>query len=625
MASEKEEIILDFKVEQGDALKELEQTKVAIINLKKEQADLNKAYKNGEKSTEEYAQELVKLEGELKKNNKAYNDNLKAINGVKTKFDELVDGLSSSIPGFQGVSGGFGKITASAKAFIATPIGAVVTALGLALSALTAYFKGSEEGQTKLNRIMNIGSAVVGKFSDIIQSLGKFIFENLIQGFEKTIDFLNKWIPGFEKATEALSNFFNVDTANTISQLQERQVLLNRELITRRDILKEEIEAAKVRAETTKDAKIRAQALQEATDKINELAQKEKELASLNSQIQIEQAKLSNNQIEANDAIEEGKARINQLERERLSQLKEIGTKQLALTEQSIAILEKERDAIVAAHNAEIMREADQVINAAAKEERHQRELQQINERIQAYVSEEELLRRRIQSLDLEADLTDESADANAALAKEFKKLSAAEQFANMVTQVRVNLLNSLGFFISQIAGKNKEVAAAAVIVQRAAAISQITSNTAIANAKAVALSPLTFGQPFVTINTIAGVLSAAGVVADAVSAISQITKAAGGGSFLTKGPQLMMVGDNPGGIERVDVTPISGRGKTSVGDGMIRMAGGGSVVANASSSRIDQSFAAANLFKDMNFSVSWREGNELGDKIRFKEDLTTA
>ena len=37
----------------------------------------------------------------------------------------------------------------------------------------------------------------------------------------------------------------------------------------------------------------------------------------------------------------------------------------------------------------------------------------------------------------------------------------------------------------------------------------------------------------------------------------------AGGGEFLTKGPMTMLVGDNPGGVERVTVEPISGKGVT--------------------------------------------------------------
>lgn len=68
-------------------------------------------------------------------------------------------------------------------------------------------------------------------------------------------------------------------------------------------------------------------------------------------------------------------------------------------------------------------------------------------------------------------------------------------------------------------------------------------------------------------------------------------TKSAGGGTFVTTGPAHLTVGDNPGGIELVQVTPISGAGRTTVGSNMIKLAGGGSVAAGAADtarSRLD-------------------------------------
>lgn len=58
--------------------------------------------------------------------------------------------------------------------------------------------------------------------------------------------------------------------------------------------------------------------------------------------------------------------------------------------------------------------------------------------------------------------------------------------------------------------------------------------------------------------------------------------KAAGGGTFLTSGPTTLTVGDNPGGVEVVSVTPISGTGQTRVGGGLAKLAGGGVVVVDA-------------------------------------------
>lgn len=55
---------------------------------------------------------------------------------------------------------------------------------------------------------------------------------------------------------------------------------------------------------------------------------------------------------------------------------------------------------------------------------------------------------------------------------------------------------------------------------------------------------------------------------------------AAGGGTFVTSGPTSLTVGDNPGGVEVVSVTPISGKGATRVAGNMARMAGGGALIA---------------------------------------------
>jgi hypothetical protein len=84
-----------------------------------------------------------------------------------------------------------------------------------------------------------------------------------------------------------------------------------------------------------------------------------------------------------------------------------------------------------------------------------------------------------------------------------------------------------------------------------------------------------------------AGLIQAAilsGIITAAVeTAKTGISRAAGGGSFMTNGPTMLLVGDNPGGQERVDVTPISGKGQTYINphSGMLALAGGGTVITN--------------------------------------------
>lgn len=78
----------------------------------------------------------------------------------------------------------------------------------------------------------------------------------------------------------------------------------------------------------------------------------------------------------------------------------------------------------------------------------------------------------------------------------------------------------------------------------------------------------------------------AAGVaIASGLANIQKISAAAGGGDFMTNGPTLLLVGDNPGGKERVTVEPVSGRGQTYINpnSGMVAMAGGGTLTVDNS------------------------------------------
>jgi hypothetical protein len=120
--------------------------------------------------------------------------------------------------------------------------------------------------------------------------------------------------------------------------------------------------------------------------------------------------------------------------------------------------------------------------------------------------------------------------------AEERKQIDMAELEAKAELQTAyLDLAQGFGSFLKEIAGKNKKLAIAGVVVEQAAAIGKIIVNTGIANAKALAASPLTFGQPFVAINTISAGLSIASSIAAGVKAIQQIN-AADSGQAVTGG-----------------------------------------------------------------------------------------
>jgi hypothetical protein len=103
----------------------------------------------------------------------------------------------------------------------------------------------------------------------------------------------------------------------------------------------------------------------------------------------------------------------------------------------------------------------------------------------------------------------------------------AAAQAKQEINMAYLGLFQQFGNVLGQVAGKNKALAIAGVVISQAAAIGQIIASTGIANAKAAAASPLTFGQPWVAINTISAGLSIASTVAGAVKSIQQINQAA--------------------------------------------------------------------------------------------------
>ena len=123
----------------------------------------------------------------------------------------------------------------------------------------------------------------------------------------------------------------------------------------------------------------------------------------------------------------------------------------------------------------------------------------------------------------------------------------AAMEAKHEINMAYLGLFEQFGSVLGQLAGKNKALAIAGVVIQQAAAIGQIVSQTAIANAKARAISPLTGGLPWVAINRIAAALSIASTIAAGVKSVQQINQAAsasgvnggGGGSASTSGANL--------------------------------------------------------------------------------------
>lgn len=104
-------------------------------------------------------------------------------------------------------------------------------------------------------------------------------------------------------------------------------------------------------------------------------------------------------------------------------------------------------------------------------------------------------------------------------------ELKAQETKNKLKESAENSIVKSLLNLSETLFGKTKAAALAGLVVEKGAAIGKIFANLGIANAKSVAASPLTAGQPWVGINTVSAGLSTAAVVAEAAKGANEINK----------------------------------------------------------------------------------------------------
>jgi hypothetical protein len=163
----------------------------SIKALKVRNAELIKQRDLLSTATAEGKKKIAEINAEINKNNDIIKDNVSiqekqrlGVGGYVEALDKLVPGLGATVTGIQ-------NATKAALVFMATPLGLVLAALGAALFALTSYFKGSEEGQNNLNKVVAVGSAIFEQFMNVVEAVGKAIFDAISNPKQALIDFGN--------------------------------------------------------------------------------------------------------------------------------------------------------------------------------------------------------------------------------------------------------------------------------------------------------------------------------------------------------------------------------------------------------------------------------------------------
>jgi hypothetical protein len=188
--AEKKTVILDFQVDEGDAV-------VSIEKLTKANKELREERKKVDLSTEEGIKKVRDINAQIEKNTQTITANSTTIEKNRANVGNYTESINKSrvgqadfnktlgaaTPALDQMSGGlvsatsgFMSMVRASLAFIATPIGAVIAALGAGIAALTAYFKSSEDAENRLTKITTVFGAVVEQLMNGVEFLGEKIF-----------------------------------------------------------------------------------------------------------------------------------------------------------------------------------------------------------------------------------------------------------------------------------------------------------------------------------------------------------------------------------------------------------------------------------------------------------------
>jgi hypothetical protein len=179
---------------------------------------------------------------------------------------------------------------------------------------------------------------------------------------------------------------------------------------------------------------------------------------------------------------------------------------------------------------------ADKILDILDKKDEERKKIQAEKEK-ERVEKEKDLLNQRIQN-NLEA-LQFQIESTQNANAEIIRNEEEAAQRRLDIQNGYIDLSSNLAGLLRNVAGQNKALQIAAIVAEQAGSIARIVSNTAVANAKAVAATPLTAGQPFVGINTASAAISIASSIAAATKGIQQIkssSQSVGGASALPRG-----------------------------------------------------------------------------------------
>jgi hypothetical protein len=331
MAVEK---VIKLKVENGEALLNVQELNKALGDTNKKTDALNETMSSATEAVDKYT------------------------GGAASGFKALISGVQTTIKAMTTLKG----------AIIATGLGALVVALG----ALFTYFTQTSRGADKFAEIMGGVSAAVKVVIDRVVLLGEGIVELFSGNFTKAIQTVKNAFTGIGaeivKETEAGKRL-----AKQLDDIEDRE----RDLIKMRAEANREIAKARIIADDeTKSIEERQKAVRRAFDLENNVAKAEQKNAQSYVKYLKERIALGESTDEDLRSLAEAEAKVNDLRTESLRRQRRLETElkglrnesKVAAEEEAKAIEEREKKAFEAAtERIKVEREVAEIEKKAAE------------------------------------------------------------------------------------------------------------------------------------------------------------------------------------------------------------------------------------------------------------------
>lgn len=609
-------------------------------NLSKEERENEKVGGDLQKRMKALSDELKKNEsavGDNRRNVGGYKDAILDasksltifgvnIGNLQEGFQRAKDGIDSAKTGFAGFNG---VLKASA-------LGVIITLLGGLIAAFTKF----EPLMDKVKAQFAGLNAVADVFVERLTRVGRGLTEIFNGNFANGIDMVRTSFDGMatsmaDARTEAIA------LSEAMDELDDRnrsQIIINAEAkksidqlllqsknrsLSDRERLKLLDQAGKIeRANFEQNKKLAEDeykiALEQAKLKTQLSTQEIEELLTNTNRREELEKRIGTLNGEALDNLAQKKAAIIATENETINVEEKIANRRAALIEQQNADrekqiaaqkkaaedLQKEFDKLLSDFDTTTKEQTAAYFNDLSKrraedlaaQDKYFAEKQTalvnsyINQEITTKEYEDALLQIQVENLEKQKELQQQNFEDTSQLELQLaqtklniKKKSEADIAASNKAEADsyIQLAQTAQNGISALAATFAEGSD----LQRAAALTNAGVNLGTALGNIVATSSAPSPDNLAT-GGIAGIVKYGALLAQVLSAFAQVKSiiggaAAGGGTFYTKGPTMLLVGDNPNGRERVTVEPIESRGKTSISrnSNLVKMAGGGQLI----------------------------------------------